>query len=235
MRQFSISLQHISKSYGGQRVLDDVSCGVRAGTVHALLGRNGAGKSTLCSILLGLTPPDAGSVTVSRENGQPHLAQAIGASIDGPAFYGHLSARQNLLVHCRLLGLPTNEADRALAVTGLSHAGRKKAKTFSTGMQARLALAQAILGDPEILVLDEPQNGLDPDGIVQLRQLLRRWATNGGTVLVSSHQLGEVQNLADDITILSEGKVAYTGGLSSLAPAGDLEEAFFSATKGGLP
>lgn len=226
----AIHFDRVGKSFGRQRVLEGVTFGLQPGRVHALLGRNGAGKSTLISILLGLIPADEGQITI---HGQPWTRDAvrlIGASVNGPAFYGHLSARKNLLVHTRLLGLPDDEADRALRAVGLADTGRKKAKAFSTGMRARLALAQAILGDPEILVLDEPQNGLDPQGISELRNILRQWAARGGTVLVSSHQLGEVIHLADDATVLADGRVAYSGPLQDLAPSGDLEAEFFRLT-----
>ncbi|MGJ4111878.1 ATP-binding cassette domain-containing protein [Corynebacterium macclintockiae] len=227
----SILFNGISKSFGVNHVLNSVSFGIQGGRVHALLGRNGAGKSTLISILLGLIPQDSGDVLIAgcRRTGASLIN--VGASVNGPAYYGHLSARRNLLVHTRLLGLPDAEADRALEVVGLAAAGKKKAKDFSTGMKARLALGQAILGDPEILVLDEPQNGLDPQGISELRGLLRDWAARGGTVLVSSHQLGEVTHLADDATILAAGSIRYSGPLKELAPTGDLEAEFFRLTE----
>ena len=128
------------------------------------------------------------------------------------------------------MGLPDSEIDRVLAIAGLHGVGRKKAKSFSTGMKARLALAQALLGNPEILLLDEPQNGLDPQGIVELRNLLKNLAAAGHTIFVSSHQLGEVVHLAHDITVLNEGVIRYSGALSELAPNGKLEEEFFRLT-----
>lgn len=229
----AISFDKIVKSFGTQRVLSEVSFDIAPGRVHALLGRNGAGKSTLISILLGLLTADAGEVRISGKPWTKTDLNRIGASVNGPAFYGHLSARNNALVHTRLLGLPDAEADRALDVVGLGQVGKKKAKSFSTGMKARLALAQAILGDPDILVLDEPQNGLDPQGISDLRHLLKDWARRGGTVLVSSHQLGEVVNLADDVTVLANGKITYSGSLAELAHDGNLEAEFFRLTTEG--
>ncbi|MDK8897433.1 MULTISPECIES: ATP-binding cassette domain-containing protein [unclassified Corynebacterium] len=230
-----ISFEHISKSFGRQRVLDDVSFHISPGRVHALLGRNGAGKSTLFSILLGLLPPDSGSINVAGQPWSRNVLRRIGASVNGPAFYGHLSASANLRVHARLLGLPDSEIDRVLSSAGLNGVGSKKAKSFSTGMKARLALAQALLGDPEVLVLDEPQNGLDPQGIMELRELLQQLAAAGHTVIVSSHQLGEVLHLAHDITVLAEGTIRYSGSLHELAPRGQLEEEFFRLTSPGHP
>ena len=129
-----ISFEHISKSFGRQRVLDDVSFHISPGRVHALLGRNGAGKSTIFSILLGLLPPDSGSISVAGQPWNRNVLRRIGASVNGPAFYGHLSAAANLRVHARLLGLPDSEIDRVLSIAGLSGVGSKKAKSFSTGM-----------------------------------------------------------------------------------------------------
>ena len=163
-----ISFENITKSFGQQRVLDGISFRISPGSVHALLGRNGAGKSTLFSILLGLVQADSGFISVAGQPWTRDVLRRIGASVNGPAFYGHLSAAANLRVHARLLGLPDSEIDRVLSIAGLRGVGSKKAKSFSTGMKARLALAQALLGDPEILVLDEPQNGLDPQGIMEL-------------------------------------------------------------------
>lgn len=225
-----IRFDHIVKSFGSQRVLDDVSFDALSGRVTAVLGPNGAGKSTLFSILLGLISADSGEVRIGGAPLSDEALRAIGASVNGPAYYGHLGARDNVLVHARLLGLLDAEVDRALAVVGLTGTGRKPARKFSTGMKARLALAQAVLGDPEILVLDEPQNGLDPQGIVELRELLRGWVRRGGSVVVSSHQLGEVVHLADDVVVLAGGTVRYAGALDQLAAGGNLEAEFFRLT-----
>ena len=154
---YEVSFEHITKSFGSQAVLRDISFQVLPGRVHAVLGRNGAGKSTLFSIFLGLLPADSGTVRVAGKPWSREVLDHVGASVNGPAFYGHLSATDNLRVHARLLGLPDTEIDRVLHIAGLAGAGFKKAKSFSTGMKARLALAQALLGDPEILLLDEPQ------------------------------------------------------------------------------
>lgn len=230
---FEISFEHVTKSFGSHAVLRDVDFRIAPGRVHALLGRNGAGKSTLFSIFLGLLPADSGIVRVAGAPWSREVLDHVGASVNGPAFYGHLSAAANLRVQTRLLGLPESEVERVLAIAGLTEVGSKKAKSFSTGMKARLALAQALLGDPEILLLDEPQNGLDPQGIVELRTLLRDLAAAGHTVVVSSHQLGEVLHLADDITILSQGTIRYSGSLQELAPSGQLESEFFRLTSLG--
>ncbi len=225
-----LACEGVSVAFGAQQVLNNVSLTTTPGHVHALLGPNGAGKSTLMSVLLGLLAPDAGTVTLMGEPFRRENLRHVGASINDPAFYGHLSARNNLRVHTTLLDLPDSEVDRVLALVGLGSAGKKKASTFSTGMKGRLALAQALIGEPDVLVLDEPQNGLDPEGIAHLRTYLREYARAGRTVLVSSHQLGEVLHLADDATVIAGGRVQFAGELAQLGP--NLEDSFFRLTSG---
>lgn len=219
---------------GNTTVLDGLDLSVAPGRVHALLGRNGAGKSTTFRLLLGLMRADSGTVDVlgsSPAHGQDRAVLGrIGASIDGPALYEHLTAFDNLLVHARLHRVSRSRIEQVLDLVGLSGTGRKRAKRFSTGMKARLALGIAVLTEPELLILDEPQNGLDPQGIAELRQLLRSYAASGRTVLVSSHQLGEVVQLADDISVLADGRCRYQGPLESFAPPGQLEQAFLDLT-----
>lgn len=219
---------------GDTTVLDGLDLSVAPGRVHALLGRNGAGKSTTFRILLGLVRADAGTAEVlgssPADRGERQVLSRVGASIDEPAVYGHLSAFDNLLVHARLTGTSRSRIEDVLDIVGLAGTGRKRARSFSTGMKARLALGTAVLTDPELLILDEPQNGLDPQGIVELRTLLRSYACAGRTVLVSSHQLGEVVQLADDISVLAEGRCRYQGPLEDFAPPGRLEQAFLDLT-----
>jgi ABC-2 type transport system ATP-binding protein len=193
-----------------------------------LLGPNGAGKSTTLKLLLGLLEPDAGRVLLFGDRWHRSALARVGASIDGPALYPHLSAAANLEVHARLLRLPRARVLDALDLVGLAATGRQRVQTFSTGMRGRLSLAVALLADPELLVLDEPQNGLDPEGIVALRRLIRSFAADGRTVLVSSHLLGEVVQLADDVGVLVAGTLRYQGELARLAPDGDLEGAYFA-------
>lgn len=229
----AISCRGLTKSFAGQRVLDDLDLKVHTGRVYALLGRNGAGKSTTFKILLGLENPDTGSVELLGQPWRRELLAQVGASVDGPAIYPHLSARENVLVHARLTGVTGDRTAEVLATVGLPDGpggpGRKKAGKFSTGMKARLALAIALLTDPAILMLDEPQNGLDPEGIIELRELIRALAAAGRTVLISSHQLGEVSQLADDIGVLAGGQLVYQGPLDQFA-SGDLEQAYLRAT-----
>lgn len=232
----ALGCRGLSKSFGGRAVLDGLDVTVTPGRVYALLGRNGAGKSTTLKIMLGLSAPDAGEAyLLGRPFTRASLAH-VGASIDGPALYGHLSARDNLTVHAHLTGVGDARVAEVLEIVGLGASGRdtrrQKVRSFSTGMKARLALAIALLTDPEVLLLDEPQNGLDPEGIIELRLLIRDLAARGRTVLLSSHQLGEVVRLADDIGVLAGGRLVYEGPLADFAD-GDLEAAYLAATTGG--
>ena len=230
--QHAILTKNLSKSYGRTPALQGVCLRVPVGTVYALLGPNGAGKSTTLAILLGLLPPSAGSVELFGEPWTRNALGRIGASINGPALYAHLSARENLGVHARLLGLSPKRIGETLERVGLEGTGRKPAGKFSTGMKSRLALAIALLNHPDLLILDEPQNGLDPEGIRELRTLLRDYAGEGRTVLVSSHLLGEVVQLADEIGVIAHGRLRYQGPRSGLAPTGtELEEAYLALTQ----
>lgn len=228
----AISCNDLRISYSGHVVLDGFSMDVIPGRVHALLGRNGAGKSTCFRMILGLEDRGQGAIQILGAPRTRDSLKNIGASINGPAFYGHLSALNNIRVHAKLLNIPDLQAQETLDFVGLGHAGRKKARSFSTGMKARLALATAILGRPPILILDEPQNGLDPQGIADLRILIRNWVKCEGTVLISSHQLGEISKLADDITILAKGHSVYSGPLGDFAARDHLEERFLDMTQG---
>ncbi|ESU59203.1 ABC transporter ATP-binding protein [Corynebacterium ulcerans] len=225
-----MELSDVAVDIHGTRILSSVSFSASPGRVHAVLGPNGAGKSTTFKALLGLIPISTGSVRIFGEPLRKEHLASIGASINGPALYSHLTARENLQVHSSLLGLPSSEIDRVLSIVGLSDTGRKKTRAFSTGMKARLALAIALLGNPRILLLDEPQNGLDPQGIADLRAFLQRWAAEGNTVIVSSHQLGEIARLAHDITVIKHGTTLFSGPAATLANHGDLEKAFFQLT-----
>ena len=230
-----LRLAGVSKSFGRQKVLTELDLSAYPGRVYGLLGLNGAGKSTAFNIALGLLKPDAGRVEIQ---GAPFCRRSlahVGASINGPALFPQLSARRNLLVHCRLTGTSPATIDPLLERVGLAGVGRKRAGSFSTGMKVRLSLAMALLTDPEVLILDEPQNGLDPQGIIELRDLVRDLADEGRTVVVSSHQLGEIARMSDDIGVLATGRLVYEGPLVDFADDDEraMEKAFLEAVTGG--
>ena len=230
-----LRLRGVTKRFGRQEVLTGLDLTARPGRVYGLLGPNGAGKSTTFNVALGLLRPDAGTVEVLGSPLTRASLAHVGASVNGPAFYPQLSARRNLRVHCHLTGTDPQVIAPLLAMVGLGDAGRKRAGRFSTGMKVRLALAMALLTDPAVLVLDEPQNGLDPQGIIELRDLVRSLAGQGRTVVVSSHVLGEMARMCDDVGVLVGGRLAYEGPLEGFADPDDeraLEAAFLAAVSG---
>jgi len=233
MNSYAVTTTHLSKRFGNATALQEVNIHVPTGQVYGLLGPNGAGKSTLLSILLSLLKATSGSVALFGQPWRRELLGRVGASLNGPAFYGHLSAAENLEVHARLLGLNAETVRATLNRVDLEGAGGKPAGQFSTGMKSRLALGMALLTEPDLVILDEPQNGLDPEGIQALRLHLRGYVARGKTVIISSHQLGEVQQLADVIGVLHGGVLKFEGPLGELQAGSDsLEDAYFHLTRG---
>lgn len=220
----------------GERALDQVSLRIPEGSIYGLLGPNGAGKSTLLKIITGMMRPDEGEIFYKGEKWNRSCLRDIGALIETPPIYGNLTARENLLVRTTALGIGEAEIDEALRTVDLVNTGKKRAGQFSLGMKQRLGIAAALIGHPGFLILDEPTNGLDPFGIQELRQLIRSFPEKGITVLVSSHILGEVEQVADHIGILSNGILGYQGGMP---PKGHLEEMFMKVAekcrRGGIP
>jgi len=213
-----IRVDGLTKSFGPVHAVDHVSFAVEPGTVTAFLGPNGAGKTTTLRMLLGLVRPDEGTATI---DGRPYAAlehplRVVGAALESSSVHPGRTARDHLRVQCVAAGIPETQADAALALVGLEDAAGRRTGQFSTGMRQRLGLAGAVLGDPQVLVLDEPANGLDPEGIVWLRGFLRHLASLGRTVLVSSHVLAEVQHTADDVVILARGRLVRSGPLAEL-------------------
>ncbi|UOE21863.1 ABC transporter ATP-binding protein [Thermobifida halotolerans] len=198
----------LGKSFGGLRALDGVALSVSPGQVYGVLGPNGAGKTTLLRILLGLVRPDSGTVRVlGHAPGDRRALRDIGALIEAPAFVPGLSGRVNLRVLARARGLPDSEVDRVLGLVDLADRAGDRFGGYSLGMRQRLGVAAAMLGDPRLLILDEPTNGLDPEGVVWMRQLVRDLGSSGRTVLFSSHMLGEVEQVCDRVVVLNRGTV----------------------------
>jgi ABC-2 type transport system ATP-binding protein len=225
----AIDITGLTKRYGELTAVDDVSFTVRSGRVVGLLGRNGAGKTTTLRMLLGLARPTAGSATIfGHPYAQlPGAAHRVGVSIDGIG-PSAASGRADLRIWAQTCGLPRTRVDDVLEQVGLASDAHRRLRDYSQGMRQRHALATALLADPELLILDEPANGLDPDGIRWLRELLRSLADEGRTVLVSSHILAEVEQMADDIVILQK-TLRYSGTAAELTRNGELslESRFF--------
>lgn len=223
----------LTKRFGEVTAVDKLSFTAGPGMVTGFLGPNGAGKTTTLRMLLGLAAPDSGTATISgrrfRELRDP--GRTAGAVLEATGFHPGRSGLDHLLVYCTACGYPADRAGEVLDLVGLGGAGRRKVRGYSLGMRQRLALATALLGDPAVLVLDEPSNGLDPEGIAWLRGLLRGHADSGRTVLFSSHALAEVEKLADRAVIVSAGRVAAEGTLAELtAQHGSLEQVFLALT-----
>jgi ABC-2 type transport system ATP-binding protein len=214
-----ITVSGLTKTFGVVKAVDNLSFTVEPGTVTGFLGPNGAGKTTTLRCVLGLVTPDSGGATIGgRPYTQlPNPPKTVGALLEASSFHPARTARNHLRVYCTVSGIPTKRADEVLDLVGLTSAANRKVKGYSMGMRQRLGLAAVLLGDPKVLVLDEPANGLDPEGIVWLRQFLRAMAADGRTVLVSSHVLSEVEQTVDNVVIISKGTLVRQGKLDELS------------------
>ncbi|WNV90519.1 ABC transporter ATP-binding protein [Umezawaea sp. Da 62-37] len=213
-----IVVQGLTKQFGPVTAVQNLSFTVEPGSVTGFLGPNGAGKTTTLRMLLGLVTPTAG---IGLINGQPfqnlgNPGRVVGAVLEAQGFHPKRTARNHLRVYASAIGVPDQAADHVLELVGLGQAANRKAGAFSLGMKQRLALATALLGDPQVLVLDEPANGLDPEGIAWLRTFLQSYARQGRTVLISSHLLAEVEQTVDQVVIVSRGQTMYYGSLDQL-------------------
>jgi ABC-2 type transport system ATP-binding protein len=215
----SVSFRHVSKRYGAVTALDDFSADVFPGRITAFLGANGSGKTTSMRVLLGLAAPTTGAALLDGRpySQHPQPLHIVGAVLN-QGFQPNRSARNHLRITAAQAGVPRSRVDDVLELVGLTAAARRRVGGFSLGMRQRLALASALIGDPKILVLDEPFNGLDPDGIARMRTFLRGFADNGGTVFLSSHLLAEVAHSADEAIIIDHGRLVTAGPISGLMP-----------------
>ena len=218
-----LELQDLRRTYGDTTALDGLSARFAPGSLVGFLGPNGAGKTTTLRMLLGLVTPTAGS---ARIDGKPYRELAdpvrhVGAVLEASSFHPGRSARNHLRVVATAAGLPLARADEVLAQAGLAEAAHRRVGGFSLGMRQRLGLATALLGDPQVLILDEPANGLDPEGVHWLRGLLRQLADQGRTVLVSSHVLAEVAQTVDQVVIIARGRLVTQSTLAALTARTD--------------
>jgi ABC-2 type transport system ATP-binding protein len=218
LAQGRIVVAGLTKEYGGATVVDSLSFVVEPGRVTGFLGPNGAGKTTTLRMLLGLVEPTGGSVSIggARYADLEEPIRRVGSVLEASGAYEGRTGRDHLRIICRAASLPLTRADEVLEFTGLGRAGHRLVRGYSLGMRQRLGLAAALLGDPQVLVLDEPANGLDPEGIRWMRDLLRTLASGGRTVLVSSHLLAEMEQLADDLIIIAFGRLVAHGSVESV-------------------
>ena len=228
-----ITARGLTKQYGRAVAVQDLTFTVRPGVVTGFLGPNGAGKSTTMRMLIGLDRPDAGQATV---NGKPYRElrlplREVGAMLEARSFHPRRPARAHLRALALSNRIPARRVEEVLELVGLESAGRRRPGKFSLGMAQRLGIAAALLGDPGTVILDEPANGLDPDGIRWIRGLLKSLAAEGRTVLVSSHLIGEVAQTADELIVIGRGRLLAHDTVAGLsAAAGSLEDAFFRLT-----
>ncbi|MBB2892344.1 ABC transporter ATP-binding protein [Flexivirga oryzae] len=217
-----IEVENLTRRYGPYVAVDDVSFRVHPGTVTGFLGPNGAGKSTCMRMITGLTPPTSGTATVL---GKPYAAlgnpgRHAGVLLDASAQHNGRTGREILTLGAIMMGLDRRRVDEMLELVGLTPAeSRRRLRNYSLGMRQRLGIAHALLGDPQVLILDEPANGLDPAGIRWMRSLLRGFADEGGTVLLSSHLLHEIEVVADDLVVIGRGKIVANGSKAELMSA----------------
>lgn len=221
MDEFIIETRHLTKQYGTQKSVSDLNIHVKKGRVYGLLGRNGAGKTTTMKMLLGLTEPTSGEIELwgkPLRGNEKEVLPRIGSLIESPGFYPNLTATENLRIFAALRGVPSRHAVKdALDLVVLPYRDKKLFSQYSLGMKQRLAIALAVMHDPELFILDEPTNGLDPIGIAEIRSFIRRLCDEGGkTVLLSSHILSEISLMADDIGIIDHGVLLEEESLSAL-------------------
>jgi ABC-2 type transport system ATP-binding protein len=214
-----INVEGLTRKYGAFTAVDDVSFVCRPGTVTGFLGPNGAGKTTTMRVMVGLTPATSGRVTIGGHDYAdiPNPGRHVGVLLDASAQHAGRTGREILEIGARTMGLPSSRDDEILEMVSLTpEEAKRRLRNYSLGMKQRLGIAHALLGDPSVLILDEPANGLDPAGIRWMRGLLKSYAERGGTVLLSSHLLNEVQLIADDIVMIGRGKIVAQGTPESL-------------------
>jgi ABC-2 type transport system ATP-binding protein len=243
-----ITVESLTKKYGGFTAVDDVTFTAREGRVTGFLGPNGAGKSTTMRIMVGLTPATSGHASISGRSFAelPNPGMEVGVLLDASAQHAGRTGREILTIAQRTMGLPRTKVEEMLDLVSLTDTeASRRVRNYSLGMRQRLGIATALIGDPEVLILDEPANGLDPAGIRWMRDLLRGYANRGGTVLLSSHLLHEIEVIADDLVVIGNGRIVAQGTKADLlAAAGtvvraaglaDLERALFAAGIGFTP
>lgn len=224
MGQVIIETKSLSKHYGRIKAVDGLNLKVCRGEVHGILGPNGSGKTTTLGIVLGVIRPLSGTYKWFGNEPSATDRRRIGSTLENPLFYPYLNASDNLKIIADIRDCPHDGIDNVLQTVGLSERKKSRFSTFSMGMKQRLAIAAAMLGDPEVLIFDEPTNGLDPQGIAEIRNLVRHIAANGKTILMASHLLDEVQKLCTHVTVLQHGRCLYSGSVGQFGHSEDVVE-----------
>ena len=223
MNDLILETKDLCKNFNGQMAVNNISLKVKKISIYGLLGPNGAGKSTALKMITGMLRKSSGEIFFEGHNWSRNDLKNVGALIEGAPLYGNLTAKENLKVRTTVLGLPDKRIDEVLEIVDLKNTGKKRAQQFSMGMKQRLGIAIALLNNPKLLILDEPTNGLDPFGIQELRELIRSFPKQGITVILSSHILSEVEQVVQEIGIISGGILGYQGDMKK---GEDLEKLF---------
>ncbi|MFB6466298.1 ABC transporter ATP-binding protein [Cytobacillus sp. Hz8] len=220
MSDIIVQTNGLTKNFGLRTVVENVDLQIRKGDIYGFLGPNGAGKTTTIKMLLGLSKATKGSIQIFGQDLKREklsILKKVGSLVEYPSYYGHLNAYENLEVLRKLLDVPKSRIDEVLSIVRLKHEAKRPVKGFSLGMKQRLGIAMALLGNPELLILDEPTNGLDPAGIIEIRELIKRMPKeNGITILVSSHLLSEIDQMANEVGIISNGKMIFQDSIETL-------------------
>lgn len=237
-----VKFQNVDKNFGSAKVIRDATFSIHENEICGFIGPNGAGKTTIIKLLLGIIPVSSGTISVmgvSDENGKGELLSSIGTIVGGPSYYGNLDAYSNMRIisHMKNTELSHEEIEELLHLVGLEQTGKKKVKYFSMGMKQRLAIAFSLIGNPKLLIWDEPINGLDPAGILEIRRLiLHLQETKKVTFLISSHILSELDKIASQIILINKGTIMYNGNFDTLLQqyhCNNLEEAYMKCITGG--
>lgn len=226
-----LRIQNLTKQFGPITAVDNLSFTIEKGNVYGLLGPNGSGKSTTLGIVLNVVNKTSGEYSWFDGISNHDALKKVGAIIERPNFYPYMTARQNLELVCKIKAIPTGTISEKLELVGLLDRQDSKFQTFSLGMKQRLAIASALLNDPEVLILDEPTNGLDPQGIHHIREIIKTIATNGTTILLASHLLDEVEKVCSHVVILRKGKSLYSGPVEGMTAS----HGFFILKSNSLP
>jgi len=212
-----LTINNLTKKFGPITAVDDLSFTIEKGNVYGILGPNGSGKSTTLGVVLSVVNKTNGNFHWFDGSGSTHEAlKKVGAIIERPNFYPYMTAVQNLELVCKIKGVTTDKIEEKLSIVGLEERMHSKFRTYSLGMKQRLAIASALLNDPEVLILDEPTNGLDPQGIHQIREIIKKVASEGTTILLASHLLDEVEKVCTHVVILRKGQSLYTGSVDNM-------------------